>query len=146
MAGPSKFLPMDLALLARILRFRSNPLVLDRIREVKRGSELDAASDAQTVFDRRETKRSTRPIFDWLLAALACLVPIDVAVRRIQIDFWAYANGCGGKVREVQVRKPWAPLRTDKEVRSQLDTRPIRPSAAQLTDKNVLGAPPLHQP
>ena len=42
----------------------------------------------------RAPKRSSKPIFDWFLIALAILVPLDVAIRRIQIDwhsmtFWA---------------------------------------------------------
>ena len=37
----------------------------------------------------RAPKRSSKPIFDWFLIALAILIPLDVAIRRIQIDFRA---------------------------------------------------------
>ena len=30
---------------------------------------------------------STRSVFDWFLMALACMIPLDVAVRRVQLDF-----------------------------------------------------------
>ncbi|MDA1180100.1 MAG: hypothetical protein O2931_15055 [Planctomycetota bacterium] len=79
------------------LRFRSNPLVLDRIRDVTQGVALDADSGENVIYGRREAKRSSRPIFDWFLVALAGLVPIDVALRRIQVDF--------GAIRQVFRRK-----------------------------------------
>lgn len=73
------------------LRFRANPIVLRDIAERTGGVELqtDQSSEdlAKTIFGNRKPKRSSRPIFDWYLMLLACLLPMDVAIRRVQIDF-----------------------------------------------------------
>ncbi len=71
------------------LRFRSNPKVLEEIAARTGGKVLSADPEHSGIFteDRRE-RRTTSPIFDWLLMALVCLIPFDVAIRRIQID-WA---------------------------------------------------------
>ncbi|MEZ6127430.1 MAG: VWA domain-containing protein [Planctomycetaceae bacterium] len=73
------------------LRFEANPIALRQIAEQTGGEELDPDDGpeklADRIFGRREPKRSTRPVFDWFLMALACLIPLDVAVRRVQLDF-----------------------------------------------------------
>lgn len=73
------------------LRFQANPIVLREIAEQTGGEELDADLDpkelAKQIYGRREPKRSTRAVFDWFLMALACMIPLDVAIRRVQIDF-----------------------------------------------------------
>lgn len=74
------------------LRFRSNPIVLEEVRERTGGTEFTLETPASEIFDKRDPKRSSSPVFDWFLIALACLLPMDVAVRRIQIDFWAIKN------------------------------------------------------
>jgi len=83
------------------LRFRSSPSTLDEIEDKTGGVRLTRdlvtaensdpwASAAKDIFQtRRKPKQSSRPIFDWFLITLACLVPLDVAVRRIQIDRYA---------------------------------------------------------
>jgi hypothetical protein len=74
------------------LRFRSNPMVLDEIAEKTGGKILKKDASADDIYrSRRQPKRSSRPIFDWFLVALACLLPIDVAFRRIQIDRHSFA-------------------------------------------------------
>ena len=71
------------------LRFRSNPLVLNDIVKGTSGELLEPDAKAEDIYDRdRQPKRSSRPIFDWFLVILACLVPLDVGVRRIQIDWY----------------------------------------------------------
>jgi uncharacterized membrane protein len=74
------------------LRFRSNPILLEEIRERTGGELLTAESTAADIFNRRDPKQSTQPVFDWFLVALACLLPLDVAVRRVQLD-WAVIKG-----------------------------------------------------
>lgn len=73
------------------LRFDSNPIVLREIAEQTGGMELDPSLPpeklVETIYGRRMAKRSSRSVFDWFLMALACMIPIDVAVRRVQIDF-----------------------------------------------------------
>jgi Ca-activated chloride channel homolog len=73
------------------LRFQANPIVLREIADQTGGEELDPELEpqklAEQIFGRRESKRSTRSVFDWFLMALACMIPLDVAVRRVQLDF-----------------------------------------------------------
>jgi len=71
------------------LRFRSNPIRLEEIRERTGGSLFHSDTPAADLFSQRNPKSSSNPIFDWFLIALACLLPLDVAARRIQIDWWA---------------------------------------------------------
>ena len=73
------------------LRFQSNPIVLQEIAEETGGTVLDADQTsqelAQQIFGNRKAKQATRPVFDWFLMALACFIPLDVAIRRVQMDF-----------------------------------------------------------
>lgn len=69
------------------LRFRSNPIMLKEIAEKTGGLELTADSGSDVIYGRRQPKQSTRPIFDWFLIALACLIPVDVGLRRVQLDW-----------------------------------------------------------
>lgn len=69
------------------LRFRSNRQQLQEIADRTGGRVLsgDPAKDA-IYTTNRIPKRSSQPVFDWFLIALAILIPLDVALRRIQID------------------------------------------------------------
>ncbi|MEP3482493.1 MAG: VWA domain-containing protein [Fuerstiella sp.] len=73
------------------LRFQSNPIVLQEIAEQTGGVTLDADLTpeelTQQIYGNRKEKRATRPVFDWFLMALACMIPLDVAIRRVQLDF-----------------------------------------------------------
>jgi uncharacterized membrane protein len=83
------------------LRFRSNPLVLDEIAEKTGGKVLSKDAKAAEIYlADRHPKRSSRPIFDWFLVALACLLPLDVAFRRIQIDRNSFAALLGLRTRK----------------------------------------------
>ncbi len=69
------------------LRFRSNRQTLSEIADRTGGRLLDGVAKTDNVFGYQRSPRSaSRPIFDWFLIALACLIPLDVAVRRIQIE------------------------------------------------------------
>jgi Ca-activated chloride channel homolog len=72
---------------AEYLRFRSNPILLKEILERTEGKLLQSDSPTEAVFGARLPRSSTQPIFDWLLISLAILLPIDVAVRRVHIDW-----------------------------------------------------------
>ena len=70
------------------LRFRSNRPTLQEIADKTGGKMLSGDPTKDAIYTRgRAPKRSSKPIFDWFLIALAILVPLDVAIRRIQIDF-----------------------------------------------------------
>ena len=73
------------------LRFRANPIVLKDVADRTGGREIDVSQEreqlATQIFGDRKPKRSSSPIFDWFLMVLACMIPVDVAVRRVQLDF-----------------------------------------------------------
>ena len=75
------------------LRFRSNPRTLARIVERTGGRVLESDATGEVVFgDRPPPRRSSRSIFDIFLIVIACLIPLDVGVRRIQLD-WSVIFG-----------------------------------------------------
>lgn len=106
------------------LRFRSNPVLLDQIRERTGGTLLTGDSTAQDIFNRRMPKQSTQPIFDWFLIALACLLPLDVAVRRVQLD-WSVIRGWLGLDRKPERS---ATMGTLLERKQSLDHQLKRPT------------------
>lgn len=72
------------------LRFRANPIVLRDVAERTGGREIDVSQEPEQlsaqIFGDRLPKRSSSRVFDWFLMALACMIPVDVAIRRVQID------------------------------------------------------------
>jgi uncharacterized membrane protein len=88
------------------LRFRSEPLVLARIAEASGGRLLDGSETGEELFgvDREPATRS-RPVTDLLLLVICCLIPIDVAVRRIDLDL-AVIKKWLGLSRKEQVSQP----------------------------------------
>lgn len=69
------------------LRFRSNPILLKKIADKTGGRILNGDETGKDVYGvKRTPTASSRPIFDWFLVLLALLVPLDVAIRRVQID------------------------------------------------------------
>lgn len=107
------------------LRFRSNPLVLNDISEKTGGMALDRSSTAEDIFQtRRVPKRTSREIFDWFLMALAILVPLDVGVRRIQIDWGAIKMALGlGRRVTASTETMGALLERKQAVDSQIEAR-----------------------
>ena len=78
------------------LRFRSNRQALQEIADRTGGRVLSGDPEKDSIYQTgRAPKRSSKPIFDWLLVALAILVPLDVALRRIQLDFAAIKAALG---------------------------------------------------
>jgi len=81
------------------LRFRSDPVLLERIADGTGGRLLNGTETGEDLFNAdREVRRQTRPITDWFLWALAILLPLDVAVRRVRIDWrelWGRLTGRG---------------------------------------------------
>ncbi len=72
---------------AEYLRFRSNPVLLREIAARTGGKEWKGTEKGDEIFRRdRAPRESSRPILDFFLLAIAILVPIDVGIRRIQLD------------------------------------------------------------
>ena len=108
---------------AEYLRFRSDPIMLKQIQERTGGQRLNANSPADAVFGDRLPRSSTRPVFDWLLISLAILLPIDVAVRRIHVD-WALVRSLlfRGDMNENQTTTLGSLLATKQETDAQLES------------------------
>lgn len=78
------------------LRFRSNPILLKEIADKTDGRILDEDITAEQLYGvDREARLTSKPIFDWFLILLACLIPLDVAMRRIHIDLQTIRNMLG---------------------------------------------------
>ena len=130
------------------LKFTSNWDNLRRIKELTGGEELTAESKAEDIYNRRVPKQSSRPIFDWFLLLIAFLIPADVAIRRVQID-WATVRqklGFGRKADTTQTMG--ALLARKKQVGDQLgprDGEPTRPKSTHVPKRPPAG-PPKRQP
>ena len=88
---------LPVAYSAEYLQLHSNAKALESIAErtggrILKGSETD-------LFDfERVSKESSRSITDWFLVLLACLIPLDVGLRRVQVDLaaikaWVFRKG-----------------------------------------------------
>src|SRR5690606_8287241 len=117
------------------LRFRSNPILLEQVRERTGGTLLTGESTAEQIFNRRQPKQSTQPIFDWLLMALACLLPLDVAIRRVQLD-WHVIRGWLGLDRKAERSATMGALLERKQsLDTQLKQPVIRPRPTVVAGK-----------
>src|SRR5581483_5774505 len=75
------------------LRFRSDPITLRKIAESTGGRILSGQETGKDLFTvPRMSKETSKSIVDWLLVLLACLIPLDVGVRRGQLD-WRVVRG-----------------------------------------------------
>jgi hypothetical protein len=82
------------------LRFKSDPLVLKQIAE-RTGGRMLTPADMELFKPERSPRESSKPVFDWFLLVLACLVPLDVGLRRVQLDWSVIAGWFGfGRRRE----------------------------------------------
>jgi uncharacterized membrane protein len=111
------------------LRFRSSPIVLEEIASRTGGRILDGTETSEQLFNiERETRQSSRSIADWFLIILACLVPLDVAMRRVQIDWSVVASMLGLSRRRTQSDDTMASLLKRKE---QVSSQMQRPEVAR---------------
>jgi uncharacterized membrane protein/Mg-chelatase subunit ChlD len=111
------------------LRFRSNPGVLKMIRERTGGRALDPKNAEETAFVAPgKPKQSTRSIIDWLLPLLAILIPLDVGLRRVQIDIFVIRRWLGLDKRKPEHEETLgALLERKKQVQFVDDDKPARP-------------------
>jgi len=111
------------------LRFRSDPILLQQIA-ARTGGRILSATDTDIFHPPRQSRESTRPVFDWFLIVLACLLPLDVAVRRVQLD-WSVIRGWFGfgKKAEDSTETMGALLGRKRRVQATLE-QPVKPRAA----------------
>lgn len=132
------------------LRFRANPIALDEIVQKTGGRILNDDTPAKAIFGERDPKQSSSPIYDYFMLIIACLIPLDVAIRRVQIDFFA--------IRQLFKAKPktgpssatmGALLQRKQDVDQQIDARreeqpqrgPTRPAFPVSTGKRPATKP-----
>jgi hypothetical protein len=51
------------------------------------GGRMLTEADVDLYHPSRISRESSRPVFDWFLLALCCLIPLDVGIRRVQLDW-----------------------------------------------------------
>jgi len=121
---------------AEYLRFRSDPIVLKQIQQQTGGRFLEMSSPAADVFTDRQPKSSSQPVFDWLLIALAILLPIDVAVRRVHID-WSLVRGLlfRNRAETSEVTTLGSLLESKQQSTAQLDASRSEKSSWAQTDE-----------
>lgn len=113
------------------VNFRSNWPVLQQIMEQTGGEQLDPQAPTEKLqeqlFGRRSPKQSSQPIFDWFLIALACLIPLDVGIRRVQLDWHTIKRALGFERRGETTKTMGALLQRKKDVSAQLQQRKETP-------------------
>ncbi len=106
------------------LRFRSNPIILEDIAERTGGQKLSLENAAEVIYGRRDPKLSSSPVFDWFLIALAVLVPLDVGIRRIQLDWYVVKGWLKiGPEHKTSTATMGALLQRKQDVGEELETR-----------------------
>ncbi|MDF1744520.1 MAG: VWA domain-containing protein [Gimesia sp.] len=123
------------------LRFRSNPIVMEEIAERTGGQRLDPDNATDVIYGRRKPKQSSNPIFDWFLIALAILVPLDVGVRRVQLDWYVIRGWFRfGPDQKSSTTTMGALLQRKQDVSEELDLRKgdTKKTANQVSSKSTV--------
>jgi uncharacterized membrane protein/Mg-chelatase subunit ChlD len=124
------------------LRFRSDPILLKQIAE-KTGGRLLTADEVDVFQPQRVTRESSRPVFDWFLLALCILVPLDVGIRRVQLDWEAIAGWFRPRKAESSGETMGALLQRKQQVKEQIDEqRAERPPPISPAKTTRPPAPP----
>ncbi len=126
------------------LRFRSDPLMLRKIADRTGGRILTGQETGKDLFTiPRIPKETSKSILDLLLILLACLIPLDVGVRRVQLDF-SVVRGWFGKGKKAESTETLgALLRLKEKVRESTDAArkggpvKISPSSPRPTPKSA---------
>jgi len=128
---------------AEYLRFRSDPITLRQIADRTGGRILSGRESGKELFAiPRVPKETSRSILNPLLILLACLIPLDVGVRRVQLD-WGVIRGWFGATRKTESTDTLgALLRLKKKVR---ETEEDYRKAAPITLPQHPLSPPRQQ-
>lgn len=128
------------------LRFRSNRRTLQEIADRTNGRFLSGDPVKDQVYTYGRTpKRSSQPVFDWFLIALAILIPLDVAIRRIQIDFGSLWRGFTLRQRAPTTATMGTLLQTKQSVSATLKSRraetPLPPQSGTPLPRSTSSKP-----
>jgi len=133
------------------LKFSSSPLVLEQIADRTDGRMLSGRETGKELFGAdRDVRRSSKPVPDWFLIALAILIPLDVGLRRVQVDLATVKGWLGITDRRRSDETLGALLKRKTQVRGERQRdearpppRPASPSQASQDMLEVdLGGPP----
>jgi hypothetical protein len=127
------------------LRFRSDPLTLRKIAERTGGRILTGNETGKDLFTiPRVPKETSKSIVDLLLILLACLIPLDVGVRRVQLDWSVVRGWFGGGLKTESTETLGALLRLKEKVRETTDAG--RSGPVKLSPSAPRPAPPTPLP
>ena len=120
------------------------PITLREIAERTGGRILSGQETGKELFTiPREPKETSKSIVDWLLILLACLIPLDVGVRRVQLD-WSVIRGWFGAGRKTESTETLgALLRLKEKVR---ETTGSWHQASRRCVSNRRRSPPARRP
>jgi Ca-activated chloride channel homolog len=132
------------------LRFRSDPILLRQIAQRTGGRVLSGQETGKELFHvPLVAKEASKSILAWLLILLPCLIPLDVGVRRVQLD-WSVIRGWFGSGRKAEsIETLGALLQLKKKVRDTTGSGPGAPVKLPKTEASRPGrtaAPPPPQP
>lgn len=137
------------------LRFRSDPVTLRKVAERTGGRILTGQETGKDLFTiPREPKETSKSIIDLMLMLLACLIPLDVGIRRVQLD-WSVIRGWFRRDKKMESTETLgALLKLKEKVRQTTDaerrgpvsfptgsTRPAQTSAAKPKPAATEAAP-----
>jgi Ca-activated chloride channel homolog len=126
------------------LRFKSDPLLLKTIAE-RTGGRVLAPEDLDIFHPARSARESSKPVFDWFLIALACLIPLDVGLRRVQLDWSVIKSWFGFGRRKESTATMGALLERKKQV-AATTTPAERPKPVLLPVRESPEPPPAAPP
>ena len=128
------------------LRFRSDPILLKQIAE-RTGGRVLKAGDLDLYHPARTSRESSRPVADLFLILLACLIPLDVGIRRIQLDWTVIRDFLFRRKTESSGETMGALLQRKQQVQTTLQTeRAERPAPVILPPRPAQKPPPISSP
>jgi uncharacterized membrane protein len=129
------------------LRFKSDPILLKQIAE-RTGGRVLSPADLDVFRAEGGPRESSKPVFDWFLIVLAILIPLDVGLRRVQLD-WQVLKGWFGFGRKGESTATMGALLERKKQVQTTTTTTERPRPIILptsTTGTPAAAPPKAAP
>ena len=108
------------------LKFSSNMKDLEKLVNRTGGRMLDGNTTGKEIFNTpREIKQSSQPFYDILLLILACLIPLDVAIRRVQVDKEYFMELLGRNKQKESTETMGALLKRKQSLREAETEKPM---------------------
>ena len=126
------------------LQLHSNAKALKDIAERTGGRVLTGRETDLFDFER-VTKESSRSVIDWFLILLACLVPLNVGLRRVQLDFSVVKGWFSSKKAEESSEKTMSAL-LKRKLQAVVPETPCEPIRKAVVKPNAKKAEPTQAP